>query len=168
MTARLSSSLWWPLSGAPGECAVAVILAVLGFSAQAAASLGGDLGSIQTDQVRLQGAVMRVTSRDTFTVHEMRASTGTTVREYVSSSGKVFGVAWDGPTIPDLRQVLGVYFPAYLEAAQAAQKKRLGHGPVRIEAPTFVVEQSGHPRAFVGRAYVPQFVPAGIGAEIVR
>jgi hypothetical protein len=141
---------------------------VLGFSAQAAASLGGDLGSIQTDQVRLQGAVMRVTSSDTFTVHEMRASTGTTVREYVSSSGKVFGVAWDGPTLPDLRQVLGVYFSAYIEAAQAAQKKRLGHGPIRIEEPTFVVEQSGHPRAFVGRAYVPQLVPAGIGAEIVR
>ena len=152
----------------PGRWAVAAVLMVLGFSAQAAASLGGDLGSIQTDQVRLQGAVMRVTSSDTFTVHEMRASTGTTVREYVSSSGKVFGVAWDGPTLPDLRQVLGVYFSAYIEAAQAARKKRLGHGPIRIEEPTFVVEQSGHPRAFVGRAYVPQFVPAGIGAEIVR
>ena len=53
---------------------------------------------------------MRVTSSDTYTVHEMRASTGTTVREYVSASGKVFGVAWEGPTLPDLRQVLGVYF----------------------------------------------------------
>jgi len=161
----------WLRSGSDntrGRCAAGAILVVLLFSARAAASLGGDLGSIQTDQVRLQGAVMRVTSRDTFTVHEMRAATGTTVREYVSSSGKVFGVAWDGPTLPDLRQVLGVYFPAYIEAAQAAQKKRLGHGPIRIEEPTFVVEQSGHPRAFAGRAYVPQFVPAGIGAEIVR
>ncbi|MEP7310444.1 MAG: DUF2844 domain-containing protein [Acidobacteriota bacterium] len=165
MIAKPSPSLLWDQTS---RWAVAVILAVLGFSTQAAASLGGDLGSIQTDQVRLQGAVMRVTSSDTFTVHEMRASTGTTVREYVSSSGKVFGVAWDGPTVPDLRQVLGDYFPAYIEAAQAAQKKRLGHGPIRIEAPTFIVEQSGHPRAFVGRAYVPQFVPTGIGTELVR
>ena len=42
------------------------------------------------------------------------------------------------------------------------------HGPRRIEEPTFVVEQSGHPRAFAGRAYVPQIVPAGIGPEVIR
>ncbi len=93
---------------------------------------------------------MRVTTSNTFTVHEMRAATGTTIREFVSPSGKVFGVAWDGPTLPDLRQVLGDYFPTYVEAAQAAQKRRAGHGPVRIEAPTFVVEQSGHLEGFLG------------------
>jgi hypothetical protein len=111
---------------------------------------------------------MRVTSNSSFTVHELRAATGTTIREYVSQSGKVFGVAWDGPTLPDLRQVLGVYFAPYMQAAQAAQKKRAGRGPRRIEEPTFVVEQSGHPRAFAGRAYVPQMVPAGSGPEDIR
>jgi hypothetical protein len=126
------------------------------------------MSSVQIDQARIQGSLMRVTTSNTFTVHELRASTGTTIREFVSSSGKVFGVAWDGPTIPDLRQVLGDYFQSYVKLAQAAQKKRAGHGPVRIEAPTFVVEQSGHPRAFTGRAYVPQLMPAGVGTEVVR
>jgi len=152
----------------PGWWAALMTCVVLPWSIPASASLGGDLGSVQTDQVRIRGAVMRVTSSDRYTVHELRASTGTTVREYVSTSGKVFGVAWEGPTLPDLRQVLGVYFTSYVDAAQAARKKRVGHGPIHIEEPTFVVEQSGHPRAFVGRAYLPQFVPAGIGTELIR
>jgi hypothetical protein len=160
VSARWESSGWW--------AAASVTLIVLALPVPASASLGGDVSSVQTDQVRVQGAMMRVTSRDTFTIHEMRAATGTTIREYVSPSGKVFGVAWDGPTLPDLRQVLGAYFAPYLQAAQDAQKKRVGRGPRRIEGPTFVVEQSGHPRAFVGRAYVPQIVPAGVGPEAVR
>ena len=154
--------------GRSGWSAAVMIGVTLPLSIPASASLGGDLSSVQTDQVRIRGAVMRVTNSDTYAVHEIRASTGTTVREYVSASGKVFGVAWEGPTLPDLRQVLGVYFTSYVEAAQAARKKRVGHGPIRIEEPTFVVEQSGHPRAFVGRAYVPQFVPAGIRTEVIR
>ena len=156
---RSSLSGWW---------SALLICVALPLSIPASASLGGDLSSVQTDQVRIRGAVMRVTRSDTFTVHEMRASTGTTIREYVSASGKVFGVAWDGPTLPDLRQVLGAYFSSYVEAAQAARKKRAGHGPIRIEQPTFVVEQSGHPRAFAGRAYVPQFIPAGMLTEVIR
>jgi hypothetical protein len=143
-------------------------LAVLGLSVSASASLGGDLTSVQTDRVRMQAALVRVASGNTYTVHEMRASSGTIVREFVSQTGTVFGVAWQGPSIPDLRLVLGMYFAPYAQAAQAAQRKRAGHGPVRIEEPGFVVEQSGHPRAFSGRAYVPQFVPAGTRVEAIR
>jgi hypothetical protein len=150
---------WW---------AASLTCLTLPLSVPASASLGGDLGSVQTDQVRMQAAMMRVTRSDTFTVHEMRASAGTTIREYVSPSGIVFGVAWEGPTLPDLRQVLGNYFIPYLRAAEAAQQKRVGRRPFRIEAPNFVVEQSGHPRAFVGRAYMPQSVPAGIRTELIR
>jgi hypothetical protein len=145
-----------------------VMLVLLTRSLPVSASLGGDVSSVQTDQVRIQGAVMKVTRNGTFTVHEMRAATGTIIREYVSASGVVFGVAWEGPTVPDLRQVLGVYFAPYLQAAQAAQQKRTGHGPFRIETPAFVVEQSGHPRAFAGRAYVLQLMPASTGAELIR
>ena len=93
---------------------------------------------------------------------------GTTVREFVSQTGTVFAVAWQGPSIPDLRQVLGMYFAPYAQAAQAAQRKRAGHGPLRIEEPGLVVEQSGHPRAFTGRAYVPHFVPLGIRLDVIR
>ena len=110
---------------------------------------------------------MKITN-GAYAVHEMRASSGTTVREYVSSSGRVFAVAWQGPSIPDLRQVLGTYFTPYVQAAQAAQKKRAGHGPLLIQEPNLVAEVSGHPRAFVGRAYLPQLVPAGLQPDAIR
>jgi hypothetical protein len=142
--------------------------AVLLHAASASATLGGAVSSVQEDQARLQGAIMRVTSRDTFTVHEMRAPAGTMIREYVTPSGTVFGVAWDGPVVPDLRQVLGEYFAPYVSAAQAAKTRRAGRGPVHLEEPTFIFEQTGHPRAFVGRAYVPRLIPTGVQAEAIR
>jgi hypothetical protein len=148
--------------------AASMTLVVLGLSVRASASLGGDVSSVQADQARMQGALMKITNGDTYAVHEMRASSGTTVREYVSSSGRVFAVAWQGPSIPDLRQVLGTYFTPYAQAAQAAQKKRAGHGPLLIQEPNLVAEVSGHPRAFVGRAYLPQLVPAGIHPDAIR
>jgi hypothetical protein len=36
-----------------------------------------------------------------------RRPEGTSVRRYVSPAGKVVAVAWKGPVMPDLRQVLG-------------------------------------------------------------
>src|SRR6202140_4381164 len=115
-------------------------LVMLGLSVPASASLGGDLSSVQTDQARMRGAVIRIANGNTYTVHEMRAASGTTVREFVSQAGTVFAVAWQGPSIPDLRQVLGMYFAPYAQAAQAVQRKRAGHGPLRIEEPGLVVE----------------------------
>jgi hypothetical protein len=147
---------------------VTATLVVLALPVRASASLGGDVGSVRADQVRMQGALMQITNGGTYAVHEMRASSGTTVREYVSPSGTVFAVAWQGPAIPDLRQVLGIYFAPYAQAAQAAQRKRAGHGPLVIQEPTLVAEVSGHPRAFVGRAYLPQLVPAGIHPDVIR
>jgi hypothetical protein len=141
---------------------------VLAFPLRASASLGGDASSVQVDQAQMQGAVMRVMTADTYTVQEMRAATGTMVREFVSSSGKVFAVAWQGPTIPNMRQVLGTYFDEYAQAALAAQKGRVRHGPVLIQQSDLVVEVSGHPRAFSGRAYVPQMMPLGVQADVVR
>jgi hypothetical protein len=147
---------------------LAGMLAVLLHAATASATLGGAVTSVQEDQSRLQAAIMRVTSRDTFTVHEMRSPAGTMIREYVTPSGTVFGVAWDGPGIPDLRQLLGEYFAPYVAAAQAAKARHTGRGPVHLEEPTFVFEQTGHPRAFVGRVYVPRLIPAGVPAETIR
>jgi len=37
-----------------------------------------------------------------------------------------------------------------------------------VEEPAFVVEQSGHPRAFTGRAYVPQLLPLGVDADVIH
>jgi len=152
----------------PAATAALSITLVLLPSVRASASLGGDVSSVQADQARLQGAVMPMTNSGSYNIHEMRAASGIIVREYVSPAGKVFAVTWQGPSLPDLRQLLGDYFAPYTQAAQAARKTRAGHGPVRIETSAFVVEQSGHPRAFTGRAYIPQLMPALVLPQAIR
>ena len=66
--------------------------------------------------------------------------------------------------MPDLRQVLGSYFDRYVEAA--AQRK--ARGPVTIEQPGLVVQSSGHMRAFVGKAYIPEALPPGVSADSIQ
>jgi hypothetical protein len=131
------------------------------------ASLGGDMTSVRDDQAKLQGT-LRSTSNNSYNVHEIQAASGVVLREYVSSSGKVFGVAWQGPSHPDLRQVLGAYYEQYVQAVQAQRAQRRGRGPVMIEQPGLVVETAGHMRALMGRAYIPQNMPAGVRAEEIR
>jgi hypothetical protein len=141
-------------------CLPGLAAAVLfGLPRSGLAALGGDLSSVKADQAHLK-ASLQVSPSDRYSVHEMRASTGTTVREYAAADGKVFAVAWKGPWRPDLRQLLGEYFSDY---QQAAKGKHTGHnGPLRSATDRLVIEMSGHPRAFYGRAYVPDLVPAGV------
>jgi hypothetical protein len=90
------------------------------------------------------------------------------LREYVSASGNVFGVAWQGRSHPDLRQVLGAYYDQYVQAVQAQRAQRHGHGPLLIQQPGLVVQMGGHMRSLTGSAYLPQSLPAGVRPEVVR
>jgi hypothetical protein len=131
------------------------------------ASLGGDVASVHTDQAKMQGS-LRMSTSNSYTVHEIQGSTGVAVKEYVSPSGKVFAVTWQGPFHPDLRQLLGTYFDQFSQAEQAQHAQRRGHGPVSIQQAGLVVQISGHMRSFSGKAYVPQMLPAGTHAEDIR
>lgn len=127
------------------------------------ASLGGDEATVATDHAALVGKI-KIARTQRYAVHEIAVPSGTVVREFVSPAGKVFAVAWSGPTMPDLRQVLGPYFDAYV----AALAQRKARGPVHVVLPGFVVESSGHMRAFAGKAYLPDGVPAGVATEEIR
>jgi len=140
---------------------------VVGTSFPAWAALGGDIASVQADQVHMQGT-RRVTNAAAYTVHEIQGASGTGVREYVSSAGKVFAVAWQGPYLPDMRQLLGSSFEQYAQAAKAQRSTRMRRGPRLIEEPGLTVEMSGHPRSFSGRAYIPGMLPPGVPAEDIR
>jgi hypothetical protein len=150
-------------------CRLVVLLAAatasLALSPPCFATLGGDLSSVKSDQTRLK-AKLQISPGERYSVHEMKASSGTTVREFATAEGKVFGVAWEGPWRPDLRQLLGSYFADF---QQAAKTKRTGHnGPLASATPRLVVEMSGRPRAFYGRAYAPDLVPSGVEPADVR
>jgi hypothetical protein len=131
------------------------------------AALGGDVGSVQADQVHMQGSMRTITAA-AYTVQEIQAASGAVVREYVSSGGKVFAVAWQGPWPPDMRQLLGSSFEQYVEAAKAQSGARVGRRPLVIEQPGLVVEMRGHPRSFFGRAFLPDQLPSGVSAEAIR
>ena len=131
----------------------------------ARASLGGDETTVQADQTRM-AATLRTTTRELYTIHEMQASNNVVVREFVSQAGKVFGVAWQGPTRPDLSHVLGAYFDTFTKAAQ--KMGRAARGPLSIQQPGLVVQLGGHARSFVGMAYVPQMLPAGVSPQEIQ
>ncbi len=144
-----------------------IFLFVFATALPAWASLGGDSPSIQADQVQMQGSRTSTTA-ECYAVHEIQAASGTMVREYLSPDGKVFGVAWNGPRVPDLRQLLGNYFEQYRTAVQSRSGPRMARRPVMIEQPGLVVEIGGHIRSFAGRAYVPEMLPTGVRAEDIR
>ena len=146
----------------------AVLLLMLTLPSTAFAALGGNAASVDTDRVRVQGALMRIVRSDGYALHEIRSASGTMIREYVNSSGVVFAVAWQGPWLPDLRQVLGDHFDQYQTAMRSIQRARRGRGAVVIDQPDLVVQTSGHPRAFSGRAYVPGLLPSGIPLAAIR
>ena len=134
----------------------------------ASAALGGDASTIDADRIRMQGALLRIARTDTFTVHEVQSATGTAIREYVSPSGTVFAVAWQGPWMPNLRQLLGAYFERFQRGADAARRRSRGRGPLRIDDGEIVVQVMGHARAFSGVVTVPRLVPNGVRADAIR
>ena len=137
-------------------------LCLLAVSFPAAASLGEDASSVQADQAQMQGR-LQITSAGKFSVHEIQLPSTTVVKQYVSPAGMVFAVSWKGPSLPDLRQLLGRYFEQYAESARTQ-----GAGPRAGRQRGLVVQSGGHMRAFVGRAYVPQMLPRGVLAEEIQ
>jgi hypothetical protein len=113
-------------------------------------------------------ASVRVKQAANYSVHELQAAGGATVREYVSPQGKVFAVAWEGPARPDLEQLLGPYYQQALEAVQASKSQRVGRRPISVQQPNLVVQMGGHQRAFTGRAYIPDMMPTAVRNEEIR
>ena len=128
------------------------------------AVLGEKAESVASDQQRLHGE-LRSTVGEGLAVHEITAADGTTVREYASPAGVVFGVSWRGPVVPDLAQLLGSYFPEFQQAAQSPVRR---HGPLAVRTGRLVVEMGGHMRAFRGRAYLPGALPDQVSESVVR
>jgi len=129
------------------------------------AHLGGDAASVHNDRAALSGQ-LRTSSMLQYDAHEMTLPSGTVVHEYVARSGAVFAISWQGPSPPDLSQLLGAYFPRFTDAASAAAQGQ--HGLRRqlssVQA-DFVVQSVAHLRTFRGKAYVPSLVPDGVAVE---
>lgn len=128
------------------------------------AALGGGVDSVNHDELSLH-ATRRVATHTGYAVHELSLNSGTVVREFVTPSGTVFGIAWQGPVKPDLNQLLGEHFPRMVAAGQSPHGD---HRSLKLHAPDLVVESGGKMRAFAGRAYLPALLPATVSAGDIR
>ncbi len=155
----------------------ALCFGVLGVAAPALAALGGTPTPPTTGAVsnRVLTSVAHVASGSSsattvapYTVTETTFATGTKVREYVSAAGSVFGIAWSGPTMPNLSVLLGAYFTQFDSARVALRADHPGRGPLNLELPDLVVHSGGHMGAFSGQAYLPQSLPAGVTAADIQ
>ena len=146
---------------------VFMAMAALLVSGQGAhAVLGGSADTIAADREALQAVHRATTPRNGYTVEEI-VSDAATVREYVSPSGVVFGIAWNGYVHPDLMLLLGSYWGEYSAARQKAARIP-GRTRQRLATENIVVEKWGHMRNLQGRAYAPVLVPAGVRVDEIK
>ncbi|MGO8787916.1 MAG: DUF2844 domain-containing protein [Terriglobia bacterium] len=143
---------------------VAFILA-LG-SMPAWATLGQYEGSVSADQQHLR-TEDRVQAFQAYKVHQLTTTNGVIVREYVSPKGMVFGIAWQAPFMPDMKQLLGDYTTT-LQTATKEQTAIHHHRGLIVKTNDFVFVNSGHMRFFRGSAYVPSLIPSNVSAEVVK
>lgn len=138
-----------------------LLLAAALLPLKAHAGLGGPESTVADDVALLQGSI-KSTPRTLYQVHDIQLPSGTVLREFATVGGNVFAVSWSGPSMPNLRQALGNYFAAFVAAAKTKHGDR---NHLHIEQPGLVIQSSGHMRAFTGRAYLPDAIPAGVAVE---
>jgi hypothetical protein len=142
----------------------------LGYVATAHAVLGGSAGSVEVDRLHMNAKYAARTNAPAvgnYTIQEMTLPSGTSVRQFVSStSGVVFAVTWSGPFVPDLRQLMGSHFDKMV--ARQTGTSQAGHRFVRQQYSDLVVESGGHPRSFTGRAFLPAALPAGVALQDIH
>ena len=140
-----------------------MLLALLTASLPAWAALGEYESSVTLDQKYIAG-VDRQQVRHGYRLHEITASDGSVVREYVAPSGIVFGVSWQGHAVPNLQQLLG----SHMTDLQQGQRRVVPRRSLVVTSGDFVFFSIGHLRMFQGHAFVPSLIPGGLGPEVVQ
>ena len=143
-------------------------LAMLTVGKPACAALGGtvDTGARSSGHETMQAkAAARAVAAANYTTHDLTMASGTLVRQFAAADGRVFAVTWSGPSMPDLRQLLGTYFDDF---SGTGEPSRRGHAQRNLANADLVVQSGGRARAFTGRAYLPSKLPAGIVINDIR
>ena len=136
--------------------------------ALAYAALGGAPSDFGGTPVRAARSLAAAGSGSTavYTVSQSTLDSGTIVREYTDAAGKVFAVSWTGPTLPDLRTLLGDKFTALTDAA--GKRTHAGHSQLATSQSDVVIVSNGHMRSFTGHAWIPSALPAGFDTTSIE
>ena len=138
--------------------------------ALAYAALGGSPSDFGATPVRQGARSLAAASGDSavavYTVSQSTLDSGTIVREYSDSAGVVFAVSWNGPTLPDLRTLLGDKFLTM--TAAAGKRPKAGHSQLAVQQSDVVIVSNGHMRSFAGHAWIPSALPAGFDTNAIE
>jgi uncharacterized protein DUF2844 len=102
-------------------------------------------------------------SNEKYSVREYEEN-GNTVREYVSASGIVFAVGWNGISKPDLQALFGAYYNEYLDGLKAVPKQ-YGVKSISMKTAKMLIRRGGRMRDQRGFASIPSLLPDGVNVE---
>lgn len=131
----------------------------------AQASLGKEEASVEADSRSFHG-VRKMSSKEGYRVHEITTNSQS-IREYVTTDGVVFCVAWNGMTQPDLTQLFGSFYQEYRDA-EAKTPRPAGRRPLTIKSDNVVVSRGGHMRDVRGKACIPNLTPSNIDQKDIQ
>jgi hypothetical protein len=137
----------------------------LALPGSAHAELGGPLSTVQTDGARMSA---RMVSADMggYDLHTLTRANGGTVHELTNANGQVFAVTWFGPGKPDLRALLGRYFPTFQAANDMGPPgMRSLRNPPQVSQSDLQIQTGGHMGWFWGVAFIPSLAPAGFSPD---
>ncbi len=129
-------------------------------------ALGESVESVDSDRETLTAVRGAMTAHRDYSVHEIKTPS-TVVREYVSPSGIVFAIAWNGLVHPDLTGLLGSYAGEYQEALRQTPRIK-GRRHLHVKTNRVVVQKWGHIRDMKGRAYAPDLIPPGVSIDAIK
>jgi hypothetical protein len=133
---------------------------------QARATLGESADTVQPERKDSSAVRHTTLSRNGYTVREV-ASGANVLREYISPSGVVFAIAWNGVSHPDLTSQLGTYAGEYQKALRKTTGQK-GKRHMQVKAERVIVEKWGHMRNMQGRAYIPALLPSGVRIDEIK
>ena len=119
------------------------------------------MSTVQADQHRMS-ATRQVHQSTAYTVHEIRTTSNSVIREYVSPQGKVFAVSYQGQFLGEANSLLAGYATQIGAAIKTMRSGQHRGGPVHVTLPGVVYHATGHMRSYVVHAYLTDSVPQGV------
>jgi len=122
-------------------------------------------GAVEKEAVLVQEQSSVVATEQRLTVYQIKAPSGTLIKEYTNANNVVVGVTWQGPTLPNLKQLLGTHFDTFVNRPIMPGA---GHRSAELRTDELVVQSHGQMRSFSGRAYLPKLLPAGFNVDQIN
>lgn len=122
-------------------------------------------GLANRDAVLIQEQSPLVSNVPSLGIYLFKSPSGTQIKEYVNAENTVVAVTWQGPSLPNLRQLLGAYFETFVNRPTDHGSS---HRSAELLTDGLVVQSHGQMRNFSGRAYLPKLLPSGFNIDQIK